>query len=146
LGGLTSQQVETIVSEIVSKSGTPIRSPTLIPVDGVKVPTASTLDEMIQAVCAGRAANGSLLLVDLTHDGVKFPEIVVYVWRESVTLEYRQGSAWTHGIVAALFSLLRTLHTIAPQARLECECEVPEPAAFLAGWTYYLRFHPVDSK
>lgn len=143
LGKLTSKQVETIVGEIRSKSGSPTGKPTLILNDEGQSPTASSLDEMVEAVREGYAVNVCFCLTDLTHERVRLPEIMVCVWRDSVTLEYRQGPGWTRDSVEALFSLLRSLHAMSPQAQLECECEVTDPEALLAGWTHYLKYHPL---
>ncbi len=75
-----------------------------VPVDAV--PNAAEL------VVSGEAASFHVCLRGIAFDGVVIPELGVFVFADSICLDYRMGPEWGPAQLRALFDLLRQLQSI----------------------------------
>ncbi len=90
-------------------------------VDLDAVPNAALL------VAEGTAAAFHIVVKGLTFLGATIPDFGVFVFSESIVLDYRMGKEWGPAQVAALFECLRHMKEIAPSAEITLpEGELPE--------------------
>jgi hypothetical protein len=100
-----------------------------VPVDSVE--NAAAL------VGQGRAEPFHLCLSDLAVSDALLPDIGVFVFSDSIELDYRMGPEWTRDRVAALFELLCQIVIDRPSAVVEPSSPEgpPDPAAFRHFWS-----------
>jgi hypothetical protein len=83
-------------------------------------------------------------LADLHMDGVLLPELSVCIDQGTLSFDYRPGADWNEQAVLALFSLLRAIKTLAPNASVfhanEGCYETPNPE-FAAAFTKFVAAH-----
>lgn len=138
LSGLSGKEVEDIYAFLTSRSRVSTFETTFwdtianrdVPVDSSR--NAAAL------VANGRAEGFHVCLTGLHVDGVELPELGVFVFDDSIELDYRMGPEWTEAAILAFFELLFQLARIAPTLKLAPGSEgVPDPEAFLHAWANY---------
>ncbi len=139
LAGLSPQEVSAIYLFLRSRSRLSPGEPTFwdnvaerdVPVDSV--PDAAAL------VASGWADAFHLCVEGLSVGGIGLPELGVFVFADSIELDYRMGPHWTEDAIRAFFELLFVLAGIAPSATIgSAEVEgIPNPDAFLRTWEHY---------
>ena len=102
------------------------------PVDSV--PNAAAL------VASGQAEAFHMLIAGLVASGVPLPPIGVFVWPDTIELDYRMGSDWGPPQVAGFFELLRDCCRLAAGALVvPADCEGPPyPKRFLQAWSSFV--------
>ncbi len=102
-----------------------------LPVDSV--PNAAAL------VASGQAEAFRMLVAGIVANGVPLPPVGVFVWPDTIELDYRMGSDWGPDQVAGFFELLRDCCRLASGAVVvPAECEGPPyPDRFLWAWSSY---------
>src|SRR5262249_8158556 len=91
---------------------------TSLPVDSV--PNAAAL------VAAETAEPFHHCIAGLVAAGVELPVLGVFVWQDTVELDYRMGREWGPSQVAGFFELLRDCCALDPSAVVKpAECEGP---------------------
>jgi len=105
---------------------------------------AVSLDAVSNA--AELVANGAVEAFHFCFTGlrvgaVELPELGLFVFANTVELDYRMGPHWTRERIAAFFELLRELCRIAPDATLGVASVEGPPAAdrFLEAWARWGR-------
>lgn len=83
--------------------------------------------------------SGFRTCVEMQVAGVHLPEIGIFIFRDSIELDWRMGPEWTHEKVLAFFELLHLLKGQAPTLELaDPEVEgIPNPEAFFRFWNAY---------
>lgn len=101
------------------------------PVDSV--PNAATL------VAAGQAEAFHILITGVVAGGVELPDLGVFVWTDSIELDYRMGREWGPSQVAGFFELLMDCCALDPGATVvPAENEGPPyPERFVRAWLSY---------
>jgi hypothetical protein len=102
-----------------------------LPVDSV--PNAAAL------VASGHAEAFHMLAGGIVANGVLLPPLGVFVWPDTIELDYRMGSDWGPVQVAGLFELLRDCCRLASGAVVvPAEFEGPPyPDRFLLAWSSF---------
>ena len=97
------------------------------------VPDAAAL------VATGRADAFHHTIQGLRAAGVELPVLGLFVFPDSLEIDYRMGPEWGPAEVAGLFELLRDCCAVAPQTSVRsAEQEgVPDPTAFSKAWAKY---------
>lgn len=99
------------------------------------VPNAAALTS------GGQAEAFHIVISGVSAGGVELPELGVFVFQDSVELDYRMGPDWGPDQVSGFFELLREcccLDDNAVVAPAEVEGP-PYPERFLEGWSSYNR-------
>lgn len=71
-----------------------------------------------RALCDGRIDGFRHQLIGLSINGVKLPPLTVLVSPNELSFDYRMGAEWDERKLLALFELLRTIRSFAPEARI----------------------------
>jgi hypothetical protein len=102
-----------------------------LPVDSV--PNAAAL------VAGGQAEPFHLCISGVIAGGVELPTLGVFVWPDTVELDYRMGDEWNSSRVAGLFELLRDCCDLDDGATVTpAKSEGPPyPDRFASGWGSY---------
>lgn len=89
-------------------------------------------------IAAERAEPSHILLQSVRFEGVPIPNLGVFVFPDSIFLDYRKGPDWTREAVMAFFRLFHRMRDITPQSRIDFDSTFGDQAAFLAAWTAFL--------
>ncbi len=102
------------------------------PIDSV--PNAALL------VATGQAAPFLVAVNGLTVDRVTIPCLGIFVFQDTIALDYRMGSAWQPEQVFAFFSLLRHLVLFSAAGTIHPASNEgpPYPEAFAVSWACFL--------
>jgi hypothetical protein len=98
------------------------------PVDSV--PNAAAL------VAFGQAEAFHIVVCGIIANGVSLPLIGIFVWPDTIELDYRMGNDWGSSQVVGFFELLQDCGRLATDAVVKpAECEgPPNPDRFLRTW------------
>jgi hypothetical protein len=88
-------------------------------------------------VASGDAEAFHFCFTGLRSGSVELPELGLFVFSDSVELDYRMDPHWTKELLTGFFELLHDLCRIAPGARLGIPAlePPPEPDCFLQAWS-----------
>ena len=102
------------------------------------VPVDSVLDAAA-LVALGQAEAFHHCISGVVAGGVELPVLGVFVWPDTVELDYRMGSGWNPARVAGLFELLRDCCDLDPGAVVRpADFEGPPfPERFTRAWSSY---------
>lgn len=105
------------------------------PIDSV--PNAAHL------VATGEAAPFHFAVNGLSVQQVLIPCLGIFVFQDTIALDYRMGRAWQPEQVFAFFSLLRLLVKLSAAGTVHPEAGEgpPYPEAFSVAWAYFLNSH-----
>lgn len=98
------------------------------------------VDDPAGLVVTGVAEPFHHCLERVTVDDVVLPTLGVFVFPDSIEVDYRPGRDWDAPKVKALFQLLLSIKRAAPDANLSLEDEVAAPASnlFRKAWDAFL--------
>jgi hypothetical protein len=104
---------------------------------------ARALDSVQNAamlVVQGRAEPFHLLIGGLTLHEIIIPDLGIFVWDDSLYIDYRMGSEWGPAELGALFECLYHINKIAPEMQVVLEDGVIEQVQkrFRQVWQHYL--------
>jgi hypothetical protein len=119
LNSLTAEEIENIYaylrlnSKIVSRGSYfwSITTQEEVPVDSVE--NAANL------VVRGEAEYFHIVVGGLTFGGIVIPDLGIFVFENSMSLDYRMGQEWGSSEVDALFALFSKIREIAPLVEIE---------------------------
>lgn len=92
-----------------------------------------------ELVAKGESEAFHICLGGIHVAGEELPVLGLFVWPDSIELDYRMGPAWTSRKIACFFALLRECSELAPRARVRpAACEGPPfPDRFSYAWRVY---------
>ena len=99
----------------------------------------SELEDPAGLVLSGTAAPFHCCFGGMSNCGVEIPVLGLFVFQESVEIDYRMGAEWNSDNVEALFRLLAQLKSLAPEANVDsAEPEgLPYPNEFKDAFSRY---------
>lgn len=97
------------------------------------------VDDPASRVLSGTADSFHCCFSGISHGGVEIPVLGLFVFRDSVEIDYRMGVKWTPSNVDALFRLFAQLKSLAPEAEVRsAENEGPPyPDEFMIAFNRY---------
>ena len=100
-----------------------------------------SLDDPAQLVISGAADPFRHGLTQLSISGVELPQLTVAVSPSEISFDYRMGSEWGPSEVAALFDFLRSIHQMAPDAKISHshEGDSKRSPSFANAWREFTR-------
>jgi hypothetical protein len=100
-----------------------------------------TVPHPAMLVARGFASHFHHCVAGLSIDGTVLPELGVFVFKDSIEIDYRMGPEWTRNCILAFLELIHRLHCLAPSAELSCAVveEMPASDSFLLAWREYHR-------
>lgn len=137
LDGLTHQQLTDIYAYIRQGSRVSTKGPEFWHRRQHRSVALDAVPNAAELVASGDADAFHFCFTGLRVGAVELPELGLFVFRDSVELDYRMGAHWTREAIAAFFGLLRELCRIAPQATVGVPSvePPPEPDRFLDAWS-----------
>jgi hypothetical protein len=95
-----------------------------------------------QLVVTGEAEPFHTVLQGISYFGAGIPDLGVFVFQDSISLDYRMGADWSAANLTALFELLHQIQHIDPNADISLSKTffIPEwRARFRTAFTAYVR-------
>lgn len=147
IGNLTPEEIAQIYAWIRSNSTVASDAPTFWdnqlqsnrPIDSV--PSAAVM------VATGQAAPFHFAVDGLSVEQVMIPCLGIFVFQDTIAVDYRMGSAWHPEQVFAFFSLLRHLVKFSAAGSVQPEAGEgpPYPEAFTVAWAYFVNSHELPT-
>ncbi|ERN41600.1 hypothetical protein KR51_00018200 [Rubidibacter lacunae KORDI 51-2] len=98
----------------------------------------SSVENPASLVVSGRADCFHYCISGVSVAGTELPVLGVFVFPDSVELDYRMGENWRQAQVLGLFSLLKELLSLTHSATLRPTYDgPPDPGSFMAAWKLF---------
>jgi len=139
LASLSPHGVSRIFASLMSRAQSTSENPAFWSVAEDREVPHSAVPDAASLVVAGEAEAFHLVIRGVAMDGVAIPDLGVFVFHDSIALDYEPGQAWGPPELEALFALLCELHDLDPQARVMLEegtCEMWQQR-FRSAWDAY---------
>jgi hypothetical protein len=101
----------------------------------------ATVPHSAMLVAHGVASHFHHCVGGLLIDGTVLPELGLFVFKDSIEIDYRMGPEWTRNCILAFLELLHRLVRLAPSAEVSSAVveEMPDADSFLSFWREYHR-------